>query len=153
MNVNIRVKDEHESGEVASQIGKNLAGGECIEFVSDLGGGKTTFIREMVSAAGSTDIVSSPTFTVGKQYKTPNLQIYHYDFYRLHEPGLVSEELREALEDKDAVVLIEWGETVSEVLPEQRIRITIDKLADNPTGRSYAIDIPEEFQYVAEGLQ
>jgi tRNA threonylcarbamoyladenosine biosynthesis protein TsaE len=50
--------------DVAKSIGARLKGGECIELTSDVGGGKTTFVRGLVSGAGSTDHVSSPTFTI-----------------------------------------------------------------------------------------
>ena len=53
---------------IAVAIGKRLRGGEMIELVSDLGGGKTTFTRGLARGAGSSDVVSSPTFTISKVY-------------------------------------------------------------------------------------
>lgn len=146
------VNSIQETEDFAKQLGKNLRGGECIEFVSDLGGGKTMFIKNLVEATGSKDVVTSPTFTIGKLYKSPILNIHHYDFYRLHEPGVLAEELNEIVDSKDTVFLIEWGETVKEVLPKERIIIHIDKMADNPEGRKYSVEVPEKFTYVVEGV-
>ena len=148
MNREVIVKSEDETLKLASSIGENLRGGECIEFVSDLGGGKTAFVRGIVSGAGSRDLVGSPTFTISKRYKNDKLSFYHYDFYRLAEPGLVAEELAESLEDSKVVTLIEWAKSVDHVLPESRLVIHIEKTADNPEGRRYIITYPEELDYL-----
>ena len=62
-------------------LGANLRGGEVVELISDLGGGKTTLTQAIVAGAGSKDVVSSPTFTIGKQYTAGKLRIYHFDFF------------------------------------------------------------------------
>jgi len=64
---------------------------EIIELRSDLGGGKTTFTQGLAAGAGSKDAVSSPTFTLKKIYRAGELHIYHYDFYRLNEPGILKD--------------------------------------------------------------
>jgi len=69
--------------QLAEAIGRRLTGGEVIELVSDLGGGKTTFVRGLARGLGSADVVSSPTFTVSKVYKADKLELHHFDFYRL----------------------------------------------------------------------
>jgi tRNA threonylcarbamoyladenosine biosynthesis protein TsaE len=120
-------------------MAQKLQGGDCIELVSDLGGGKTTFTRGLVRGLGSTDTVSSPTFTIGKQYKAGDMNVYHYDFYRLQDPGLVAEELAEALEDKKGVIVVEWAESVAHVLPVNRIIIMIDRVSDNADVRKCTI--------------
>jgi len=136
---------------LASAVGKNLVGGECIEFVSDLGGGKTTFVRSLVSAAGSKDNVSSPTFTISKLYKTPSMAIYHYDFYRLSDPGLAAEELAESVEDKSGVVLVEWGQNVQDVLPAKRVIVKLSKSKSGPDVRLCSIECPSSLEYLFSG--
>jgi tRNA threonylcarbamoyladenosine biosynthesis protein TsaE len=115
------VEGSEETERIARSIGQHLHGGECMDLMSDLGGGKTTFTRGIVSGMGSSDQVSSPTFTIGKQYKYSDMTCYHFDFYRLQEPGLVAEELAEAIVDPKGVIVVEWAESVADVLPEERM--------------------------------
>jgi tRNA threonylcarbamoyladenosine biosynthesis protein TsaE len=138
---------------LAERIGQNLQGGECIELVSDLGGGKTTFTRGLVRGAGSLDSVSSPTFTIGKQYKSGDMTIYHFDFYRLQEPGLVAEELAEAASDPFGVIVVEWAESVSEVLSADRMVVVIDRLAESAESRKITIKYPEKLSYLIKGIE
>lgn len=115
-----------ETFELGRQFGSKLKGGEVIEFIGDLGAGKTSFMRGLAEGIGSEDSVSSPTFTLSNLYSgRDNLSIYHFDFYRLNEPGLVQEQLKEAVTDPDAIVCIEWAETVRGVLPGDRTTIEI----------------------------
>lgn len=153
MKLNIGLSNLDITEKTAFKIGENLKGGECIEFISDLGGGKTTFTKSLVRGAGSTDMVSSPTFTVMKQYSAPEFVIYHFDFYRLSEPGLVAEELAEATKDNNAVIVVEWAETVRKVLPESRITITLSKVASDPEARICNIEYPEELDYALKELE
>lgn len=140
-----------ETEELAEKIGAVLRGGEVIELVSDLGGGKTTFTRGLVRGLGSSDKVASPTFTISKLYDAGSLQVHHFDFYRLPEPGIIAEELAEVVGDPDAVTLVEWADVVQHVLPETRLTITI---AQTPTGdRRFTFACPEPLQYLVEALQ
>lgn len=141
-----------ETEQIAAAIGSRLRGGECFELSSDLGGGKTTFARGLAAGAGSTDQVASPTFTISKQYQANKLRMYHYDFYRLQEAGLVSEELAETINDPSSVNIIEWADTVNDVLPQNRVKITIHRSADSETARTLDITVPAEYGYLLEGV-
>ncbi|HET9721853.1 MAG TPA: tRNA (adenosine(37)-N6)-threonylcarbamoyltransferase complex ATPase subunit type 1 TsaE [Candidatus Saccharimonadales bacterium] len=120
-------------------LGRNLSGGEIIELRSDLGGGKTTFVRGLVRGAGSQDRVASPTFTFNKVYKAGKLTIYHFDFYRLDDPGILKEQLAETLDDKRNITLIEWADIVSDVLPNERLSIEFKPTATSPDEREITI--------------
>lgn len=137
---------------LAEQLGSKLVGGECIELISDLGGGKTTFTRGLVRGIGSLDNVSSPTFTIGKQYKAGNKTCYHFDFYRLQVAGLVSEELAESLSDPYGIIVVEWADSVSEVLPVDRIVVEIDKVSDDSESRKITFRYSEEYSAKFEGV-
>jgi tRNA threonylcarbamoyladenosine biosynthesis protein TsaE len=141
----IFVKSAQETEKIAELIGSKLKGGECIELISDLGGGKTTFTRGLVRGMGIYDLVSSPTFTIGKQYSNNNLTCYHYDFYRLQEPGLVAEELGESVSDPKGVIVIEWADSVTHVLPTKRIIIEIYKASENSDHRKIVMKLPDEY--------
>ncbi len=142
-----------ETESLAASIGSRLRGSECIELSSDLGGGKTTFTRGLVAGAGSTDQVSSPTFTISKQYRAGELIIYHYDFYRLQEPGLVIEELAESIGDERAVIVIEWAQTVAHVLPVKRATVIIKRQAEADTARMITIQSDDSLDYLFEGTK
>lgn len=135
---------------IAHLIGARLRGGEVIELVSDLGGGKTTFTRGLASGADSTDVVSSPTFTVSKVYKTPKFEIHHFDFYRLGDAGLIEHEVHDLLDDPTIVLVVEWGGVVEHVLPENRVTITLTRTGDEL--RSIVIDYDDTLDYLVEDL-
>src|SRR5690606_23307454 len=82
-----------QTEQFAQILASKLRGGEVIELVSDLGGGKTTFTRGLVGGLKSTDTVASPTFTISREYTGGRLHVYHFDFYRLGEAGIVGDEL------------------------------------------------------------
>lgn len=121
-----------ETFELGKRFGQSLHGGEVIEFVGDLGAGKTSFMRGLAEGIQSEDNVTSPTFTISNQYTgRDGLSIHHYDFYRLQDPGLIAEDLAEAIQDPKAIVCVEWAESVRGVLPENRITIQITTLEEN----------------------
>jgi len=135
---------------VAEQLGAALKGGEVLELISDLGGGKTTFVRGLARGAGSKDIVASPTFTISRIYRAGQRSIRHYDFYRLSEPGLMATELQESVGEAEDIVVIEWGDVVQSVLPDERVQITFE-LADE--GRTIRFKTPKKFAYLLEAIK
>jgi len=112
-------------------VGKKLKGGEVIELISDLGGGKTAFVKGLANGAGSKERTASPTFTISRIYRGDKTNIHHYDFYRLSEPGIVKQELQESLADDKASVAIEWAQTVKNILPQDRLRVAIKTTGQN----------------------
>ncbi|HSX24176.1 MAG TPA: tRNA (adenosine(37)-N6)-threonylcarbamoyltransferase complex ATPase subunit type 1 TsaE [Candidatus Saccharimonadales bacterium] len=138
--------DSAATEQFGGKLGQNLRGGEIIELISDLGGGKTTLARGIVRGAGSTDLVSSPTFTLSNVYKTPKFQIYHFDFYRLKEPGLMEHELHGVLEDPEAVIIIEWGSVLRHILSAKRMTISLHKISDD--SRELTCSYPDKLAYL-----
>lgn len=118
--------------------------------MSDLGGGKTTFVRGLASGLGSTDRVSSPSFTLTNQYRAAGLTIQHFDFYRLSEPGIMRDELAEILADPSMITVVEWAAIVDDVLPSDRLTISIT--ATSEAGRILDFSYPASFDYVMESL-
>lgn len=135
---------------IAEHIGSRLKGGECIELISDLGGGKTTFTRGLALGSGSADNVASPTFTISRVYKGSQFDIHHFDFYRLMDAGLAAHELHDLVNDDQVVIVVEWGGVVEEVLPDSRLSITIT--ASGEDSRKLIITIPDELNYLVEDI-
>lgn len=107
-------------------LGSKLRGGEVIELTGDVGAGKTTLTKSLAIGMGIVDDVQSPTFTLSRTYEAPSgLTLVHYDFYRLHEPGILAAELEESLSRDDCVVVIEWSGIVQGILPDDRLTIEI----------------------------
>jgi len=120
-----------------------------IELRSDLGGGKTTLVRGIARGAGSNDNVASPSFTISREYRAGKLTIHHYDFYRLGEAGLMSQELADVLSDPQAVVIVEWAGVVDDVLPDERAIIQITATGDE--SRQFDVTLPEAYAYLKGG--
>lgn len=134
-------------------LGQLLAAPALVELRADLGGGKTTFVRGLARGLGSKDIVASPTFTLNKIYQGKDLQIHHYDFYRLNEPGIMSDELAESLQNPKVITVVEWSDVVQHVLPEQRLIIEFKLTALNPEEREISITYPETNASVIKNLE
>ena len=143
-----RSTSSEDTEALGERVGARLKGGEVIELVSDLGGGKTTFVRGLVRGAGSTDRVASPTFTISREYAAPKFTIVHFDFYRLAEAGVIAEELKEFMGDPNYVVVIEWGDIVADVLPADHVRIQIQYKTD--TERLIQSTYPPKLAYAIE---
>ncbi len=129
-------------------VGARLRGGEVIALNSDLGGGKTAFVRGLAKGLGSKDHVSSPTFTLTREYRAlkTGLTLYHFDFYRLAEPGLVALELQEMMGDPAAILVVEWGDIVQGVLPEKRLDILFTRVGEN--ARTLSFQYTENLAYM-----
>jgi len=136
--------------QIAERLASNLRGGEVIELVSDLGGGKTTFVRGLARGLGSPDHVSSPTFKISNVYKGQQLVLYHFDFYRLPEAGLVASELAEVIGLPGSVVVIEWGDVVKDVLPPEKLTVKLSVTADDE--RRLQFSYPDKLAYLTKGL-
>lgn len=105
-------------------LGQELVGGEVFELVGDVGAGKTSFVKGLARGLGVDDDVQSPSFTISRVYKCRDeLELRHYDFYRLDDAGIMSHEILEGLEDKNVITVVEWADTVASVLPEKHITI------------------------------
>ena len=151
LNLQIISTGSEKTEELGAKIGSHLKGGEVIELTSDLGGGKTTFTRGLVKGAGSLDHVSSPTFTVSKVYKAKDLQIHHFDFYRLPEAGIMAYEIADLLNDKQNVLILEWAGVAEDILPKNRLIIKFITTSD--TDRTIEFKYSKSLEYLIKGIK
>ena len=102
-------------------------------FYGKMGAGKTTFIRALCEALGTTDIVTSPTFAIVNEYDTVSGRpIYHFDFYRIKRLAEVYDIGYEDyfFDSRGGICLMEWPELVEELLPDDTVRVTITEQPD-----------------------
>ena len=127
----IEVVNELATQDLAQRLGQLLKGGETIELMGDIGAGKTTFTKGLARGLNIEDDVQSPSFTISRVYDARDgLQLAHYDFYRLSEPGIMKDELAEMMHDPHTITVIEWADIVEGVLPEDRLTIKFEALSD-----------------------
>lgn len=121
-------------------FGQKFAGqAKVIELIGDVGAGKTTFVRGLAKGLGILEPVTSPSFTISKSYALPTGgRLIHYDFYRLDDPGLMSADLEENLINPDNIIVIEWSNAVSNILPQNRTIIRFNK--NNDDSRNIVVD-------------
>lgn len=148
LSITINSNSVNDTLKIAQKLGEKLRGGEIIDLVSDIGGGKTTFVRGLVQGIGVLDLVSSPSFTINNEYHSSQLIIYHYDFYRLDDPGIIADEIVENIKDKQAVVIIEWSDIIKNILPIERL--TIEIIAISETERKLILSYPLSLQYLID---
>lgn len=102
-------KNVQETYEVAKLVANYLKGGEILLLNGDLGAGKTTFTKGLAMALDVDDVITSPTFTIMKEYYG-KLKLYHFDMYRLNDEDEVYElGFEEYLNDENGVAVIEWN--------------------------------------------
>lgn len=115
-----------------ARLGRALRGGEVLELIGDVGAGKTTLTKGIATALGITEPVQSPTFTISRAYTTPGgLELHHYDFYRLNEAGIMSDDIQEVMARPENITVIEWAGAVNQVLPADRLVVTIAATSEN----------------------
>lgn len=122
----VDIKGEGEMKAFGVRLGAFLRGGEVIELVGDVGAGKTALTKGIAAGLGIDEDVQSPSFTISRVYESPvHLRLVHYDFYRLNDPGIMAEELIEALSEMQNITVVEWANIVQGVLPSDRLSIHI----------------------------
>lgn len=95
-------------------------------FIGEMGAGKTTLIKEIVRQLGSDDRVSSPTFSLVNEYKTPTGLIFHFDFHRLESEEEAYDMGLEEYVFSDAWKLIEWPQKIEQLLPKEKTIVLLE---------------------------
>ena len=121
----IELPTEKASEHLAARLAAVITAPLVVTFSGDIGAGKTTFIRAMLRQLGVTGAIKSPTFTLVESYRANDLQIHHFDLYRIqYESELEDIGFREYLAD-DAICCIEWPERAMPHFAKADIQITL----------------------------
>ncbi len=118
---------ESDTGNIATKLGKEARSNQVYSLVGDLGVGKTVFTQGFARGLGVTEVVNSPTFTIVQEYTTGSLPLYHFDAYRIGDPLEMYDVGYEDYIYNGGVCLIEWGNLIEDILPEDSIKVTITK--------------------------
>ncbi len=124
------------------KLGKKLASflkkGDIVVLSGDLGAGKTKFVSGFLSFFDKEAEASSPTFTIVNEYNLPNnLNLFHFDVYRLNSQEEFLNTGGDELFDK-GISIIEWGELIEDILPDNFLKIVIEKVPDNIDIRKFS---------------
>lgn len=121
---------ENETKEFAKKFASKAKKGDVIVLTGDLGSGKTKFTEGFLSYFGLENEISSPTFTIVNEYHKNDINIYHFDVYRLEDSSefyaIGGEEYFE-----NGICLIEWGELIKDALPNEYIKIDFSRNLDD----------------------
>lgn len=123
----IETNSPEETFELGVSIGKKATPGQVYTLLGDLGVGKTVFTQGVAKGLGIEDIVNSPTFTIVQVYDEGRLPFYHFDVYRIGDVSEMDELGYEEYFYGDGVTFIEWANLIEEIIPTDRIQITISK--------------------------
>jgi tRNA threonylcarbamoyladenosine biosynthesis protein TsaE len=129
--MNITIDNISELGRVAEELLYFANGEKFFVFEGEMAAGKTTFIKNLCSALGVKEVVSSPTFSIVNEYASPNGPIYHFDFYRLK---VLQEAFDIGYEEYffgGSYCLVEWPQKIAELLPETYIKVEIELVGDS----------------------
>jgi len=127
-------KSAEDTYKIGERLGQLLIPGSIICLTGDLGAGKTAFTQGIGKGMGITEHIVSPTYTIINEYTSGRIPLYHFDVYRLGS----SDEMYELGCDEyfygDGATVLEWADNVDDVIPNEKLWITIRKL-ENPDER------------------
>lgn len=142
MEYKITMRNEMETIQLAQNFESEKFPNMIICLNGELGSGKTMFSKGMANALGIEETITSPTYTIIKEYLYGELPLYHMDVYRLD--GNTEEMGIEEYFNKGGIVIIEWAETISNILPKERVDIKFIVADENkrvlviePHGKKY----------------
>ena len=136
-------KSEQDTKKFAKNLAAKLKPKDIVILTGELGAGKTKFVEGFLSYFGLENEISSPTYTIVNEYKKDNINIYHFDVYRLEDSSefyeIGGEEYLE-----NGICLIEWGELIKDVLPKNCIHISFEKENTHENTRILTIKSKED---------
>ena len=141
MEFKITTNSEIETVELAQNFESEKFENMVICLDGELGSGKTVFTKGIANALGIDETITSPTFTIIKEYTTGEMPLYHMDVYRLDgkTEGVGIEEYF-----TKGIVVIEWANTIKDILPKERLEIKFKVVDENrrtliitPYGKKY----------------
>jgi len=142
MEYKITTRDERETIELAENFESEKFPNMVICLKGDLGSGKTVFAKGFANALGIDEVITSPTYTIVKEYLNGEMPLFHMDVYRLDESD-IEIDFDEYFHRK-GVSIIEWSDMIRDRLPKQRLEINFKVIGEDarmlvitPIGKKY----------------
>jgi tRNA threonylcarbamoyladenosine biosynthesis protein TsaE len=120
-----------ETINTAEKLGRLLKAGDMIAYKGGLGAGKTTFTRGIAIGLGLGDNVTSPTFALVNEYRGSDINLYHFDMYRIENGDDLESTGFYDYPFEENVAAVEWSENIDEFLPKNTIYITLNTLSES----------------------
>ncbi len=117
------------------EFGRSLTFPTWVTLRGDLGAGKTTLVRAIARAQGMLEPVTSPTYSVVREYYSPRGRVFHLDLYRLEDPEQLHQLGWEEIRRAKGLVLIEWPELAASALPGDAVALALEHVPDRPDVR------------------
>ena len=118
----------NETIDLGRRIGSVLRDGDVLVLNGDLGAGKTQLTKGIAEAMGVRDSVTSPTFTIQMVYEGSELELCHFDLYRLEDPEQLDDTGLFDVLGADGVCVIEWGDKFADQLGDERLDVRLSRL-------------------------
>ena len=139
----VETRSPEETFQLGIEIGRKATEGQVYTLMGELGVGKTVFTQGLAQGLEIDEPINSPTFTIVQVYDGGRLPFYHFDVYRIGDISEMDEIEYEDYIYGEGISLIEWANLIEDILPKERIAITIEK--DLEKGFDYRrITIEEE---------
>ncbi len=119
------VESLEDTKKIAIEFAHKIKKGDLIKFYGDLGAGKTTFIAFVLKELGVNTLVTSPTFSLLKYYKTNEFEIAHFDMYRINTEEAIEAGFDEILNDPNIVKFVEWPDNVVGLYQDNYYKVKI----------------------------
>ena len=129
MEYKITSRSEVETMRIAENLESEKFSNMVICLDGELGSGKTVFVKGFAAALGITEVVTSPTFNLVKEYLNGEMPLYHMDVYRVHE-DVKSLGLNDYF-NKQGITIIEWSDLIEDYLPKERLEIKFNIINEN----------------------
>ena len=131
-------RSEAETEAAGARLAAALTPGSVVAYEGGLGMGKNALTRGLAAGLGYKGRVTSPTFTIVNEYEGGRLPLFHFDMYRLNSADDLFDIGWEDYLARGGVCAVEWSENVADALPENTVRVRIDR--DGDTGRRITIE-------------
>ena len=116
-NIEITIKSEEDSAKLGRKIGEKAEPGSVLALIGHLGTGKTTLTKYIAAGMGVSEVITSPTFNIVKEYRSGRIPLYHFDVYRIEDPEEMYEIGYEEYFYGDGLCVVEWADMIEELLP------------------------------------
>lgn len=129
MGCRVITSNAEETRKFGERLARKLRAGDVVALIGALGSGKTCLAQGICRGLGVTGYVTSPSFTIINEYQG-YLPIYHFDLFRLQDVTELFDLGYEEYFYGNGICLVEWAEKVEELLPEERVKITLRRVGE-----------------------